>query len=129
MSRAGDFASSRRGGLTHDEIQEIIAHRAKDRPTPWQALSIRYGRPVATLQAAYDDAQKNTVALPIAFAPGDPADDSFWTPPVIRKLELLHGMAAAPSDIAKVIGSTRNAVIGKLARLGLINEKQGAAHV
>jgi DNA-binding CsgD family transcriptional regulator len=45
------FATSRRGGLTTDEIHEIEAHRNRDRPTPWQALAARFGRPVATIQA------------------------------------------------------------------------------
>ena len=45
------FATSRRGGLTPDEIHQIEAHRNRDRPTPWQALAARFGRPVATIQA------------------------------------------------------------------------------
>jgi len=45
------FATSRRGGLTTDEIHEIEAHRNRERPTPWQALSARFGRPVADIQA------------------------------------------------------------------------------
>jgi hypothetical protein len=47
------FATSRRGGLTADEVHEIQAHRHRDRPTPWQALAARYGRPVATIQAVF----------------------------------------------------------------------------
>jgi len=45
------FATTRRGGLTPDEIHQIEAHRNRDRPTPWQALADRFGRPVATIQA------------------------------------------------------------------------------
>jgi hypothetical protein len=45
------FATSRRGGLTPDEIHQIEAHRNRERPTPWQALAFRFGRPVATIQA------------------------------------------------------------------------------
>lgn len=45
------FATSRRGGLTPDEIHQIEAHRNRERPTPWQALAARFGRPVADIQA------------------------------------------------------------------------------
>jgi hypothetical protein len=45
------FATTRRGGLTPDEIHQIEAHRNRERPTPWQALAARFGRPVADIQA------------------------------------------------------------------------------
>jgi len=45
------FATTRRGGLTTEEIRQIEAHRNRERPTPWQALSARFGRPVADIQA------------------------------------------------------------------------------
>lgn len=50
-SSAGSFATSRRGGLTNEEIRMIEALRAKDRPEPWQALSARFGRPVEDIKA------------------------------------------------------------------------------
>jgi hypothetical protein len=51
---AGRFVTgSRRGGLTLDEIREIEAHRNRPRPTPWQALSARYARPVSDIQAIF----------------------------------------------------------------------------
>lgn len=54
MSSAGLFATARRGGLTMEQVREIEAHRAKDRPTPWQALAARYGRPVADIRAVME---------------------------------------------------------------------------
>ena len=45
------FATTRRGGLSPEEIHQIEAHRNRERPTPWQALAARFGRPVADIQA------------------------------------------------------------------------------
>jgi hypothetical protein len=47
---AGRFSAGRRGGLTSEEINQIEAHRNRPRPTPWQALAARFGRPVSDLQ-------------------------------------------------------------------------------
>ena len=49
-SDIGVFATSRRGTLSTEQIHEIAAHRARDRPTPWQALAKRYGVPEATIR-------------------------------------------------------------------------------
>lgn len=53
MISAGTFATARRGGLTAAEIREIEAHRARERPTPWQALARRYGRSEADIKALF----------------------------------------------------------------------------
>lgn len=62
QGNAGVFATCRRGGLTHEEIREIEAHRAKDRPTPWQALAIRYGRSEIEIRALFQTKPANDVA-------------------------------------------------------------------
>lgn len=53
-TNAGAFATCRRGGMTNEEIREIEAHRSRSRPTPWQALAVRYGRCVTDLRLAAD---------------------------------------------------------------------------
>lgn len=50
---SGLFATARKGALSNDEIREIEAHRATDRPTPWSALAKRYGRCEADLRAHF----------------------------------------------------------------------------
>lgn len=48
---AGSFATTRRGGLTSEDVNEINSHRHRDRPTPWSALAKRYGRTEAEIKA------------------------------------------------------------------------------
>lgn len=43
MSRAGDFATSRRGGLTNAEIREAERLRFGPRPWSWHNLARRFG--------------------------------------------------------------------------------------
>lgn len=62
-SGAGLFATSKRGGLTGEEIREIEAHRCRDRPTPWQALAVRYGRCEADIKALFEADNDNTSAV------------------------------------------------------------------
>lgn len=54
VGSAGLFATSRRGGLGLEEIRMIEALRAKDRPEPWQALAMRFGRPVEDIRAVIE---------------------------------------------------------------------------
>jgi hypothetical protein len=51
LNGAGAFATSRRGGLSPQEVRAIEAERARPRPTPWQALARTYGRPEIELRA------------------------------------------------------------------------------
>lgn len=53
-SHAGSFATGRRRGLTGEELREIEAHRARERPTSWQNLALRYGRCEADLRDLYE---------------------------------------------------------------------------
>jgi len=82
----GAFATSKRGGFTSEEIREIKAHRAKERPTPWAALARRFGRCEADIRAL--------------FAPVEVA-----TKPALDKLPARHATgrkppAWTPSEIA-----------------------------
>lgn len=63
----GAFATAQRGGLTQAEINEIQAHRNRDRPTPWSALAKRYGRCEADIRALFDPKPENdNKPLPVA---------------------------------------------------------------
>lgn len=64
QGEAGLFATSRRGGLSVAEIREIEAHRAKDRPTPWQALAQRYGRPETEIRDLFRKPDNDDEAAP-----------------------------------------------------------------
>lgn len=63
MADAGLFATARRGGLTRDQVHEIEAHRARDRPTPFQALAARYGVPEMEIRALFPEVH---VSKPLA---------------------------------------------------------------
>lgn len=83
---AGSFATCRRGGLTGEEIREIEAHRSKDRPTPWQALAARYGRPVEDIKAAVGQLPEPVTDL---WPFGEATDD---VKAVIRSVALRHAL-------------------------------------
>ena len=61
---AVDFSPRRRGGLTGEEIREIEAHRAKERPTPWRVLAERFGRCEADLLAMFQPAPNEKESQP-----------------------------------------------------------------
>lgn len=112
----GQFATSRRGGLTRDQIREIEAHRAKDRPTPWQALSNRYGRTVSDLQAAVD---KTPIYAPALIEPVDIAPAQ-WSEEDERRLRVMFIDLDLPATaVAAALGRTRESIIGKARTMGL----------
>jgi GcrA cell cycle regulator len=47
------------------------------------------------------------------------AQPSIWTEQRLSRLRMLHEAGYAPSEIAKALGTTRNAVLGKTHRMGL----------
>lgn len=107
----GDFATSRRGGLTQAEIREIEAHRAKDRPTPWAALARRYGRCEADIRALY--------AEPEAPAPVVEKRTNFpWTDAQVGYLVARYNLDG-PVAVAAVLGCSADVAKGKAFRLGL----------
>ena len=132
MSRAGDFATSRRGGLTHAELREIEAHRAKERPTPWQALANRYGRPVAEIQSLHadwiDKARPAVREVEVIRLPNATTDaGTFWNEKRVEKLLMLRNLGIAATDIASVLDTTRAEVLTQLKRMGLIKSERRAA--
>ena len=89
-SGRGEFATARRGGLTSVEIREIEAHRAKDRPTPWQALARRYGRPESDIKALFIKPDNDDKAMPPAWPFGE-CDAAVQA--VIRSVAIRHGVS------------------------------------
>lgn len=123
----GSFSTSRRGGLSAAEIREIEVHRAKDRPTPWQALSAMYGCSVADLQALFAPKgdNDNAVAAP-ATKEREPQrrGANLWTPHALHLLKLAVEYGQTAEQIAEMIGCSRTTVNSKITDLGL---KRGAA--
>lgn len=119
---AVDFSARRRGGLTGEEIREIEAHRAKARPTPWQALADRFGRPVSDIQAAValPEVKPVLATKPDTFALPETWDSTrFWNAENIARLKMLFIEAdLSASKTADILGCTREAVIGKASRMG-----------
>jgi hypothetical protein len=113
---AGCFATSRRGGLSYEEIRQIEAHRAKERPTSFQNLAQMYGQPVAVLQGLFQAAPPKEEPAPEVANDGD----FQWTERADKLLRLAYGeMASSAADVAKMIGCTKAAVIGRAYRLGV----------
>ncbi len=54
---AGAFATSRRGGLTSEEIRMAEALRARDRPVSWQNIAARMGRCEADVRRHLEPAE------------------------------------------------------------------------
>lgn len=111
---AGLFATSRRGGLTMVEIREIEAHRNRDRPTPWQALASRYGRPVEDIQAVIFTPRPAPEPEP------EPVQEFVWDECAVRRLWVMFiDLDLSAAQVAASLGCTREAIIGKANRLGL----------
>lgn len=96
----GDFATSRRGGLTREEIREIEAHRGRPRPTPWQALSERYGRSVSDLKALFA-VPEVAVSPPEAWPFGA---CSFAIQEALRSVAEMHGCTLAEALMERTPG-------------------------
>lgn len=115
---AGIFATSRRGGLSGEEIRMIEALRAKDRPEPWQALAMRFGRPVEDIKA---------VCNAVTFEPSDarrpplPANDprpvAVDTPAALLPGLWVAGLSV--NQIADILGIDDRSVKRLRERLGL----------
>lgn len=116
----GAFATARRGGLSYEEMRQIEAHRAKDRPTPWQALAAMYGRPVDALKALFEPKEPQAPAPAPPPGPQDASSKFEWTERTDKLLRVAYGeFGSSAADVAKMIGCTKAAVIGRAYRLGI----------
>lgn len=124
---AGRFAGScRKGPLTADEIIEIEAHRAKARPTPWQALAAQYGRPVADLQALMGAPRPSGIIREV---------DSEPTAPPVRvrdrtakhdaRIKTLWENGVGVNDICRTLGIGQTTLNTCRLRLGLKSRSVG----
>lgn len=126
----GSYATSRRGGLSSAEMREIRAHRAKARPTPWQALASMYGRPVAEIQALFGPAANDNASPAVAetSAPEPKAPrlrgDALWTKHNLQLLRLATEAGYTSDKIAAMVGCSPGAVRAKRVALGI---SKGAA--
>lgn len=113
---AGQFATSRRGGLTSAEIREIEAHRSKERPTPWSALAKRYGRCEADLRSAMSMSASIIEADAIA-----PEPRGEWSADEITLLQLLFiDMKKPMGEIVRILDRDECNIKWKLRSLGLV---------
>lgn len=106
--------------LSHEDMRQIEAHRAKERPTPWAHLARRYAVNEIDLRQLFEGANDN--ALPVATPPQDVAaanerDERF------RALWLSE---TAKSEIAYLLGMGFHSIDRTRRRLGLPKRKEGA---
>lgn len=116
---SGDFATSRRGGLTATEIHEIEAHRAKERPTPWSALARRYGRCEADIRALFAPPPSVSSEEPWPFG-----EASEGVQMIVREIAKVHGVSLA--QMAAPQGGTRvaNMKVWKAQRASYVAAKR-----
>lgn len=110
---AGSFATARRGGLTNEEIRQIEAHRARERPTPWQALSKRYAVSEISLRQLLDGL--NSIAPEKAETPETPLDAEF---------RRLWDQGVVTDAICTELGMCRSTAWKTRVRLGLEPRQQ-----
>lgn len=92
QSPAGLFATSRRGGLTFEEIRMVEALRARERPVSWQNIAARMGRCVADVRGSIEGCTEyNATYDPWHF--GD-CDEEIKT--LIRDIASRHGVGLKP---------------------------------
>jgi hypothetical protein len=122
----GRFCGRARHGissLSAEDMRQIEAHRAKHRPTPWQALARRYNvneldlrQIVVGLTPAHRPEQ---AASPVVVHHEDPPE-LIWSP---RRVAILKRMwclnSCTTAEIAEVLKISAEAVVGKIRRLNL----------
>jgi hypothetical protein len=110
---AGHFATARRGGLTNEEIRQIEAHRARERPTPWQALAKRYAVSEITLRQLFDGLE--------SISPSPMAD------PNDQKLKDMWRRGVRSNVICSELGISRSTLWAKRTHLGLPSRQEAKA--
>lgn len=118
INGAGAFATSRRGGLSPQEVRAIEAERARPRPTPWQALARTYGRPEIELRALLTPTPVVEEAWPLGEC--DPAVKS-----VIRHCAKAYGVTVR--EIAEARGNQGTmqtpALLAQTAAIAAVQEQ------
>jgi hypothetical protein len=123
QTSAGAFATSRRGRLTNEEIHQIEALRARERPMSWQHIAQRFGRCEADLRAAFEPKPERRVEEePVATRKNLP-----WNDQQTGYLVASYGKVPC-AEIAHVLGCQTSAVIGKAFRLGLSGPRGTNGH-
>lgn len=108
---AGNFATSRRGGLTPAEIRLAQDLRSGERPVSWQNIANRLGRCEIDVRAMFADPEPE--------APAEVAPKGFqWGPAQTAYLKARYRIDG-PDAIAKVLGCTSSAASKKANRLGV----------
>lgn len=102
--RPKDVINAKRG--RHNRARdELLAQLHED--TGWS---------LAEISRAF---RANRRAVTDAVRRARPAAPSIWTNAMVKELRRLHALGIAYGDIATILGTSRNSVIGKISRLGL----------
>lgn len=113
---AGNFATSRRGGLTKPEILLVEELRSGPRPWSWQNIARRLGRCEADVRAHFEGgplpAEQERVVVDL------PRKNFAWDDAQVGYLIARYSIDG-PEAVALVLGCTRTAAIGKAFRLGI----------
>lgn len=104
MSSVGSFSTARRGGLPMEIVRQIEAHRAKERPTPRQALAKRYAVAEVTLRQMFEALEPTP----------QPAED-----PTDVRLRDLWTRGVRSDDICSELGISRSTLWNMRCRLKL----------
>lgn len=89
-SSAGSFATSRRGGLSGEELRMAEALRARERPVSWQNLARRFGCSEIDLKKALIPQYANDDGEDWPFGPADEIVKH-----VVRAVADMHGVSLA----------------------------------
>lgn len=125
---AGVFATARRGGLTLAQVNEIKAHRAKSRPTPFQALAAIYGCAEVDIRALVEVEASASTAPPPPPPPQSIRGERFWDQNALALLRLAYcDVGHSTLTIANMLGCSRTRVDLKVKDMGLVRSVQQVA--
>ena len=119
---AGAFATSRRGGLTSEEIRMAYRLRKGPRPLSWQHIATRLGKCESDIRRQL---VSESAPEPVETAP-EPVDGSRknypWDDTQTALLTQLYGKVDN-NTLAAALGIHVTALTGKAFRMGLTNRR------
>ena len=114
----GVFATSRRGGLTNEEVRTAQALRSGARPWSFQNIARRLGRSEIDVRRMLDAGFAEDYGQPSVVE--QPGRTNFpWTDKQTAYL-IANYKRQGPGPVALALGCSRTAAIGKAHRLGII---------
>lgn len=117
--------------LSSEDWRQIEAHRCRERPTPWRALSDMYRVPQVDLKAHFDAclinvANDHSAPVPPSEMPEEEAPGT-WNERRTRLLKTMWcDLHLTAREIAMSLNLTERAVSSKVVRMGLKRRKLAA---